>query len=208
MEIVSAQQFDLTYLTAFGEQREIGEDRSVGLHVSDVIRDIDNRLIHRGQRLPYDQLTSIEQKRMGFYTELGFIWEEVVTHYFRKRMEMRGESMQWVTQQEIEMDDLFLTPDGLDLDSDSGIECKATWVASWKIEQPEKYFWSWFTQMKAYAKALGVTTYRLFVFWVCGDYKSSGPIVMEYHIRFSPQEIEENWAMLVNHAKTMPKIEA
>lgn len=203
MQIVAAQQFDLDYLTAFGEQREVGQDRSVGLHVSDVIRDIDNRILHKGKRQPYTDLTDLERRRMGFYTEMGFIWEEVVTHYFRARMILRGEKFQWVSQQEFEEDNLFLTPDGFDLDSDSGIECKATWVASWKMENPERWFWSWFTQMKAYAKVLGTRTFRLFVFWVCGDYKASGPMVVEYTVQFTDQEVEDNWIMLTDHAKTM-----
>lgn len=203
MEIVSAHQFELDYLTAHGEQRVIGQDRSVGLHVSDVIRDLDNRLIHKGKRLPYDLLTEFEHKRMGYYTEMGFIWEELVEHYFRIRMLMRGEKFRWVTQQEFQEDNIFLTPDGYDLDEDMGIEIKATWVASWKFQDPEKWFWSWFTQMKAYAKVLGCRVFRLFVFWVCGDYKNSGPQVIEYRIRFSDQEVEDNWAMLLGHAQTM-----
>lgn len=201
MEILSAERFDLGDLAA--DLRPIAEGRTVGLHGSDIIRDIDNRILHPGQRLPYDQLTEFEIKRMGWYTEMGFIWEDIITHHFRNRMLHRGEGFNWVTQQEYLHRDILWTPDGLDIYENEGIECKATWVASWKFENIDKYFWSWKTQMCAYADVMGVEKYRLFVFWVNGDYKSSGPYVMDYRLRFSPQEKMDTMEMLVRHGQTM-----
>lgn len=68
---------------------------------------------------------------------------------------------------------------------------------------PEK-FDKWFVQMMAYCHNLGTPFARLFVYFAAGDYnRPLQPTVLPYAFRFSDAELNENWSMLVNHARAM-----
>lgn len=78
-------------------------------------------------------------------------------------------------------------------------EIKWTWMSSKGAPEHPK-FDKWFTQMKAYCHHLGTRLARLYVYFACGDY--TYPLTPQFHVydtEFTPQELQENWDMLVNH---------
>lgn len=63
-------------------------------------------------------------------------------------------------------------------------------------------FDKWFTQIKAYCYHLQLTEARLIVFFVNGNYKPPSPIPpLAWDLTFTAAELQEEWMMLLNHAK-------
>ena len=170
--------------------------RSSGVHVSDIIRDIDNTLLHKGQRQKYDELSPQERLRMGAHTSMGWAWEEIVREALRRIRPVIGGV---VPVGELTLDGVTGTPDGVYESEWAVDEFKATWRSSSRPLDPD--FWSWLVQIKAYCKMLQTGKAYLSVFWVCGDYRESGPFTQQFLLEFSRMEVDDNWAMLVNHAK-------
>ena len=78
-------------------------------------------------------------------------------------------------------------------------EYKFTWKSS---SRPPEDNWRWVTQMKAYCYVLGLTEANLRVFYANGDYRQNRkPLYQGYRFTFREDELKENWAMLINHAK-------
>ena len=106
-----------------------------------------------------------------------------------------------------------MSPDGVNPDLCAGEEYKATWKScrhglTDEYGMPLPQFIGWFIQMKGYAKWLMVRRYLLRVLFVNGDYvyypgAGLSPKFITWDIEFSEDEIEENWAMLINYAKGM-----
>jgi hypothetical protein len=106
---------------------------------------------------------------------------------------------------EIERDNLFGTPDLIDLNDGGVEEYKLSWM-SLKHGPGSEKFWKYEVQLKSYCYMLDSSIGRLHVCYVNGDYKwSKGPEsgvvyrVWEYH--FTPQQLEENWKMMQTNAK-------
>jgi hypothetical protein len=93
------------------------------------------------------------------------------------------------------------SPDLLDLEDMTVVDTKFTWKSSRKLDNLEKYFWSWTVQLKGYCRMVGSRTAELWVFCVNGDYKPPVPCIKRLRIEFSQQEIDENWDMIKNHAR-------
>lgn len=171
--------------------------RSPGVHVSDVIRDISNTVLKPGQREKYDTLSRDEQKRLGNYASGGWAWEQII----RKGLIDAGVLLdQYVKPEEFTLNGIHGTPDWLDTINWVNVEFKATWRSSNRPLEPD--FWEWICQFKAYCKMLACTATDLHVFFVNGDYRESGPQYKRYLLEFSKLEIEENWEMIRNHAKS------
>lgn len=96
-------------------------------------------------------------------------------------------------------------------------EIKLTWMSSRMVPReaansfPPK-FEKYFTQMKSYCRCLETPYARLIGFFVMGDYqyytdaagdkKPCGPELLAWDIEFSKRELDENWAMMLNHARS------
>lgn len=171
--------------------------RSSGVHVSDIIRDIDNTLLNVGKRQKYDELTPQEKLRMGAHTSMGWAWEEVVRDALRR---IRPVLPGVVPAGELTLDGIHGTPDGVNEPEWAVEEFKATWRSSNRPLDPD--FWSWLVQIKAYCRMLQTKQAYLSIFWVCGDYRESGPFTQRLHLNFNDLEIKDNWEMLRNHAKS------
>jgi hypothetical protein len=184
-----------------------GPPRSPGMHVSRIIADIYNSVISPGERTPFDHLPPDEKSKMLRYRELGFVWEEQLERMFKRRMVAKIPTDNYITQEEILHDGVYMTPDGVYMDGDdwSLLEFKLTWKSARKttIENVEGEMWEWVTQMKAYCHALHVTSALLFVFHVNGTYAPSVPLTRGLEFTFSEEELHDNWTMLSEHAKTM-----
>lgn len=179
--------------------------RSSGIHVSNVIRDIDNRLIHRGERPLDRELSEHEKRRMGNYREAGFIWELVYQEYFLLRSRLRF----GLEQAELEKDGLFGTIDFVRFVEPRRwrvVDTKWTSMSSRRLQN----FWTdlrtWGMQLMAYCMMVGTTHGALIVFFSNGDYAESGPQAFEVFFEFTERQLHMNWDMLVRHAKSMRKL--
>lgn len=175
------------------------EQRSPGVHVSDVIRDIENVVTKPGKRRPTEELSRDERRRMGAYVHGGFAWEEVIRRAVVS-MYLAHEG-RFVAPGELCCDGLVGTPDWYDTEDDCIEEFKATWRSSRRDIEHE--FRSWWYQIMAYCFMADTRGARLRVFFVNGNYAESGPQIKQWQCVFTGQELEMNWKMLTMHAKGM-----
>jgi hypothetical protein len=174
--------------------------RASGLHVSDIIRHIENTITKPGKRPRVSDLSHEERRRMGRYTEVGWMWEEVIrsamkrTYYSGiKRFEDVGE---------LESDGIYGNPDWFDTEDWCVEEFKATYRSSRRPIGSD--FWSWFVQIKAYCHLTETRFARLRVFFVNGDYRESGPQFKLWQLSFEVKELESNWGMLRREGEKIP----
>lgn len=189
---IEATEYDLT-AEGSGLARPL---RSSGVHLSDIIRYIDNTVMNPGKRPASESLSQAELARAGSRWEMGFIWEVLVEEVFMRRM---LERLRLQKQDPLIFRNLALTPDADSEPEERIFEFKATWYSSRRGEEFEDNFWHWIMQIKAYCLAKRRLKATIFVFWVNGDYKESGPMVIRYDFEFTPQELEENWQIIENH---------
>lgn len=163
-------------LTGFG-------DRTLGkLHLSDIYTDLENTLFPKA---------STADMANQLWAEAGFLWERVLSRALAEHCSERPG--------EIELDGIIGSPDGYDPATGVMDEYKLTWK-SIKNARPENV-WKWQVQIKGYCKMLGTTTARFHIFYVMGDYRGSGPLYRSYLFSYTQREIDENWQLLVNHAR-------
>jgi hypothetical protein len=139
--------------------------------------------------------------------EMGFLFE----HMLERSL---AEKFATVRPGEIYSDEgIILSPDGVNPALACGEEYKCTWMSTrskgttpYTDEDgtPSKKFLHWFIQMKGYAKWLGTDTYLLRALHVNGDYTHPyQPAFLTHKIRFSEEEIEDNWQGAIHHATDM-----
>lgn len=174
------------------------EPRAKGLHVSDIIRHIENTALKPGQRRPDSALTSEEVRRIGPYREMGFIWERLVEMILADRMISRRRD-HVVRQPALVRDDIHLSPDALELLEWVLEEYKATWRSMRRAQDLENEFWAWMAQMMAYCLELETNVANLFVFFVNGDYRNSGPQIRHFRLEWTHKELKDNWAMILGN---------
>jgi hypothetical protein len=158
-------------------------ERSPGLHLSDVIRDLEKALGTDRSGSGWD---------MDPTWNTGLLWEEVLSTAYRDHMIIRVG--------EVVKDGIIMTPDGLNIDTYELEEYKATWKSS-KNKPWDNNKWMW--QVKAYCLALDTLVCVMRVLYVVGDYKGSGPQYVCCRLQFTELELAENWQMLVNHSREM-----
>lgn len=178
--------------------RARGGERTEGIHVSELIRDLQNKVTHKGKRKSFADLSHEERRRMGNYTSMGWAFEIVIERALREVWSdlFRGDE-RYVKTGELFFEGVVGTPDWLDTYDASVIEFKATWRSSRR--DIARDFVSWLWQIKAYCKMLCTTTARLYVFFVNGDYRESGPQLKAFALNFTQAEIDDNWFMLQQH---------
>lgn len=157
-------------------------DRSPGLHLSQVISSIasDSGMDNWGSHTGPPTLTM----------EMGFLWEEVLAMCLRDRLPTRiGE---------ICLNGICMSPDGFDYDKWELYEYKCTWKSS-NYNPADN--WRWMTQIKSYLWAMKACVCHLYVLYINGDYRPPTPKYLQYRVSFTQQEKEENWNMIMNHAK-------
>lgn len=133
---------------------------------------------------------------------MGWAFEESLRASLRNvwGVHLRGQD-RYTQPGELHFDHLVGTPDWLDTEDWAVIEFKATWRSSRRDLETD--FASWWWQIKAYAKMLQTRRATLYVFFVNGDYRDSGPQLKAWSAEFTADEVEKNWAMLRKHAETL-----
>lgn len=162
------------------------QGRSPGVHVSSIISRMCIALGHfkdDGKDLP------------KAYMELGCALEHAIIQRFAlddpDRYQQPGE---------LELDNMFGTPDLLDLTDEAVIEIKLTWMSS-NHEPDSQKFWRYWVQLKAYCKMMGWPLGRLHVCHIVGDWRGSGPIYRVWECKFDREELDDNWFALQTNAE-------
>ena len=158
-------------------------------HLTDIIRYIQAKM-----KWGYKGTSDWDLEWAG---EVGFMWEDLLSYIMGERNSIR--------LGEIECDGIVGSPDGIGPDPlDTyplvSVEDKCTWKSSRNLPDTN---WYYMTQFKSYCHMLGVTVTFLRILYLMGDYKGSGPQAIPYHIEFTSQELDENWAMIKTHEQEM-----
>lgn len=194
------------------ELRGKGEGRPSGLHLSSII--------HRMKVAAGENVGSVDGDQEGVRMQEGFLWESALEYVaagmkldealevaFKRYMAaIRSD----ITKQiKVEKDGIHMTPDAFDPVRGELESYKVTRRSLRKArtqEDFEQYFWPWLVQEKSYCYAVGVDTVRWVVLWQAGDYSKgvgSGPQMLECTAVFTPEELAENWRVVLNHAAAM-----
>lgn len=171
-------------------------NRSKGVHVSHLIHDLCLRMGHYEASDP-------EEQNADRYTRFGLgsaLEHAIIERYLLTYPDRYARG--W----EMELDGLYATHDFLDMGDPSGDlvvhEMKLTWASSRHASDSTK-FWRYWVQLKAYCKILGTTRGVLHVCFVNGDYRQNrSPVYKVWQAKWTQQEIDENWQMLVTHSRT------
>lgn len=178
----------------FRPYHQSGQDRSEGLHQSDIIKDLcramdPDRFGGGGtpetpEDLPWDKFT------------VGFMWEQVLSKGFAElaRVDMHPG--------EVTLDGVAMSPDGVNKELDCLEEYKATYMSSRDCDIGHDKFWHWRVQAMGYCKAMGFQQCIFRVLFICGDYTYPiGPQIKSWICHWEQEEIDQNWTMLSKHAK-------
>jgi hypothetical protein len=106
----------------------------------------------------------------------------------------------YVRPGELELDGVYGSPDAVDCDDACLMEFKVTWKSS---NRAIESFFKYMLQVKAYCHMLGLTKCRLYVFFVCGNWKPPIPQFKAWEIEFSAHELKDNWRMLVRNGQEL-----
>lgn len=206
MEVISHQQAENWPLLSASLQSE-GEGREDGVHLSQIIRDLNTQLRRDEIKRNEGLMTEEEVAQLSFFGEVGFCWESVFSEVFAERMlhRKKGEVVQ---QESVELDGIHMSPDGVELSNAQLEEYKATWRSLNKWLAPggrEKFFLPWLMQVKSYLYALEMEVVSFGVLWVCGDYKPAFPKVTTTVIAWDRDELRQNWEVILAHRDRMEK---
>ena len=190
-----------------------GYDRSPGLHMSTIYNSLyralePKRYGKEGDPLPMDKL------------EAGMIWEELLEAGFKQRPGLAFQA--WRPGEfRTEEHGIAYSPDLIITNGDTRVgEIKLTWMsckeAPVSLEQaiaagrPDlantrtefgPRFSKWFTQIQVYAYHLELLDARLIVLFINGNYKPPSPVPLAWDLRFTPEELAEEWGMVLAHGK-------
>lgn len=160
------------------------QPRSAGLHVSSIIRHI---IVTSG--LAKDG--NFNEDDLELFAIIGRLWEQMLADVMFKppRYQRPGE---------IELDGIYGSPDAVDTDDCCLAEYKVTWLSS---NRSIESFFKYMLQVKAYCHMLGLTRVKLYVCFVCGNYRPPVPQFKAWQIDFSPHELKDCWRMLLANGK-------
>lgn len=160
--------------------------RSPGLHLSTIIGDICRRMEPERFGGP------LSPERIA----LGLAFEDLLGPAIRAVGGGDGEH-----PGEFRSDGILMTPDWM-APADMLEEWKATWVSDRSgLDNPKLA--RYHMQAKAYVRVLGADRIRFRVLFVNGNYAPPAPALRTYVVRYTPQELRENWEMILQHAEDM-----
>ena len=156
-------------------------DRSPGLHLSTIYGDLETILFNP------------RKTDNPLWAQVGFIWEELLTMAFKSALGVRPGEFRY--------DGVIGSPDGVCYDLGYIDEYKCTWKSAKKTIED---MWKWQAQTKGYCKMVGngITTVRFRVLYINGYWDGNGPVYRDNYVVYEESEIEDNWIMLINHAKS------
>ena len=158
--------------------------RSPGLHLSAIISDL---------------MMDLDPKKYGGEMDWNRV-ESGVTFERLLEKALISRNPLLIRPGEFSKDGIACSPDGLNRLDGSIVEYKFTWKSS-RYPITDDRFWAWLVQIKGYCYVLGTTRATLYVLFVNGNYTNFSPILKPWALEFTPEELSDNWAMLVNHAR-------
>ena len=166
--------------------------RSPGLHISQIYNSL-------YEALKPGRFTGGEPNPLML--ALGSAWEQ----YFERQLDRAGNRV-FRPGELVSPEGIAYSPDGV---IENGqltlVEYKLTWMSS-RADIEDAKFDKYKTQMMSYCYQLETPYARLYVLFVNGDYKPPSPVLKVWNIEFSPRELQDNWQMLMNHARTRKMI--
>jgi hypothetical protein len=158
--------------------------RSAGLHVSDIIKSIMTDL--------WKNEDTVDDTTRARWT-LGYVWESALELAYKERLGIRPA--------EIVVDGISCSPDYILREGGATIvnEAKCTWGSSNK--DPSQNL-RWMLQTKAYCMAAEATHVKMYVFYMCGNWKPPAPEFKLWDIQYSEQEVVDARSYLLAHAKS------
>jgi len=183
------------------------EPRSPGLHLSDLLRDVENVIIKPGQRkLDADQ-TPEEIATRNRYFEMGFLWEQVMEAAFKQRQVDGLDPRKFLRQMEVQFDGVYSTIDAIHIPDWRVIETKLTFRSARRaaLDCIEFEFWSWFAQLRWNCLAHSTRLASLLVLFVNGTYAPSVPMTKRFDVVFAEEELLDNQRMVKQHEAVMRK---
>lgn len=173
-------------------------ERSSGLHLSHITQDI---LVGMDPE-KYGDKDDSDQKWMNFI--MGLIFERVLAMAWLDRE--RAVRPELIRPGEVTLDGVTGTPDAYDCLIGQPEEYKCTKKSS-RQDIRDRKFWIYWVQLKAYAKMLGCTSGALWVLFINGnnsknfDDPDASYQIKGWQANWTQLEIDENWMMLINHAR-------
>ena len=172
------------------EADELGLERSPGLHLSQIIDDLEHAI------RPKDEWC--DEEELAFYAAGGFLWEKVFARCHADSI-MNGDI---IRPGEFTLDGIIGSPDLIRVSDWTILECKHPWKSVRKFDDHlEKYFWKWVTQVACYAKMIGTNTAEIHAYFVCGDWRPPIPQTRSIRLEFTDRELDERWFMVRSHAQ-------
>jgi len=171
-------------------------DRPDGVHLSDIIKLLTKELFPKDF---YDEakLGAAEYARVRLQWELGLVWEDVLSAGLGNRYAPRWEPRQT-------KEGIWLSPDGIEIVQNDGVNVVHEYkLTSLKSDKTPKAVIRWMWQVKSYCLHFGAMEAVFHVLYTRGNYQP--PFTPQYEVykeTFTPQELIENWQMLVNYAKS------
>jgi len=159
--------------------------RSNGLHLTPIIHDLLQTLAGKEEvKNSFDP---------QFYWECGYLFEDMMGEVMARRyvVDHPGEA---------ELDGVVGSPDGIVVITTKLVVVEYKWTSKSMRNLPETNR-AWLMQNMGYCKMLGSTSGRFVVMYNNGDYKPPRPTPYACDIHYTAGELDENWMMIVNHAK-------
>jgi hypothetical protein len=191
-----------------------GVKRKEGLHLTQVTGDL---YLELNKKEPDSSTPASDCADPNVRMSMGFAWEYILSRAIEKVFpnerivsldELYGEP-------HIIYDGVMMSPDRIDIGDPSGELVVEEWKCTWKSARgPDEDFdvwaWTWLMQVKAYCLALHTTRCRFRILFINGDYSrgkgqrgrcSHGPCVRTFELKFTEEELQENWQMIRSRAK-------
>ncbi len=161
---------------------EQSKSRSKGLHLTDVIHQMDKTLMETADREIDDEA------RMQF--EKGWLWEVALSRAFGEKAAVRAG--------EVSLDGVAGSPDGVGYDDREELVVDEYKCTTYSADKRPTDMWRWMMQVKGYCKMVGATKC---VFRVL--HLSFVPVYKVWVLVFTQEELDENWQSVLAQAKVM-----
>lgn len=181
-------------------------ERTAGVHFSDIMQDLlvsmDPETYGRNEEGDIVD----EGKWLNFL--IGLIFERAIEMAWMDR-ELEGQYRPGLVRpgELWTPEGVIITPDMFDTELNRPVEFKCS-KKSCRQGPDDPKFWHYWVQLKAQARALGVNEGELWILHINGDYgflnnrmtPESGYVLKGWVDTWTDQQLDDNWAMLINHA--------
>lgn len=178
-------------------------ERSEGYHLSRILGDYIWRR-DQNDRFEYDPNPGEAVRALW---EVGFLWEMCAGKALAERYKLAYPGAHLLTQCELVSDDIYMTPDIINIRDEVIHEFKGTKKSSSHSFSSSK-FAHWHMQAKAYCRKVEFNRARFDVLFINGAYEKGvlGDVVpAAWQVEYTDRELKDNWRIIMNHKRFMEK---